>query len=122
MPPSYWKAPQVAGNGVVVVMLGSDEGMVQGTWMLELERERWREMCIQGLRQIFSTLKIELEALLCRQIWGRNRGKKWGENGSSFPPKVVPRIHVFWGENRYTAGIYTLQGSWPATFQSYRLP
>ncbi|GMQ01730.1 hypothetical protein CsSME_00048272 [Camellia sinensis var. sinensis] len=87
MPPSCWKASQVAGNGVVVVMLGSDEGMVQGTWMLELERERWREMCIQGLRQIFSTSKPAAGAAVIKAKRGGKGGKKWRENQPSFPPK-----------------------------------
>ena len=46
MPPSCWKAPQAAGNGVVVVVLGGDEEMRCRTWMFCLkERDRGKYEC-----------------------------------------------------------------------------
>ena len=41
--PSCWKAPQAAGNGVVVVVLGSDGEMVQN---LEILRGNERDMYV----------------------------------------------------------------------------
>ena len=40
VPPSCWKAPQAAGNGVVVVMLGGDEEKVVelGCFLFEIEK------------------------------------------------------------------------------------